>query len=46
MFMYFDNFKTQCINYRPDLYNLQTRKKSDKKQIELSINNNTKRSQI
>ena len=49
MFVYLDTSKMYCIIYRPDLYNLQTRKKSEKAQtvqIQLSINSNTTRSQI
>ena len=47
--MYLDTSKIKCIIYRPDLNNLQTRKRSEKVQtvqIELSINNDTTRSQI
>ena len=49
MFAYPDTSQMQCIIYRPDLYNLQTRKKSEKVQtlqLELSINSNTTRSKI
>ena len=49
MFVYLHTSKIQCIIYRKDLYNLQTRKMSEKAQtiqIELSINNHTTRSQI
>ena len=47
--LYHDTSKTKCIIYIPDLYNLQTRKKSEMvqtAQIELSTNSNTTRSQI
>ena len=49
MFVYLDLSKKLCIVYRPDLYNLQSRKKSakvQKVQIEFSINSNITRSQI
>ena len=40
MFAYFDTSKMECIIYRPDLHNLQTRKKFEmvqRVQTELSI---------
>ena len=48
MSVYLDTSQMQCIIYRPDLYNLQIRKRSDMVQtvqIELSINSSTTRSQ-
>ena len=49
MFVYLDTSKMYCLTYRPDLYNLQIRKNSDKVktvELEFSINSNTTRCQI
>ena len=48
MLVYLDTSEMKCSIYRPDFYNLQTRKKSEivqTVQIELSIISNTTRSQ-
>ena len=49
MFVYLDTSQMSCLIYGSDLYNLQTRKKSEIVQTvqgELSIHSNTAGSQI